>query len=260
MRTEGALGETRTDMHSWLMVVENQALVWWIARKIYDSYRLRGFNGLELEDLVQEGLLGMQRAAQKFDPSVGCPFGMYAPWWIRQAILRAIVEKARLIRLPQEMIQELGRLNKVLELSTQQGIEPSLDQLAESLNCTVSRVAFLLALRPDAQSLDQPVFTGDEETSLSDLIAAPSSTQRQDERIMVAELLDYLLPMERAVIEVRYQIGPSATHDPSAIPLPFAEVTRQLGIGIEKAQRLEMHAFLKMRYRAKMLAFQEDEK
>jgi len=260
MRTEGASVGTRTDTHPWQLVEENQGLVWWQARKIHSRYTLKGVRGLEIDDLIQEGFLGLLRAAEKFDPAAGFRFSTYAPFWIRRNILEAIAKQTRLIPLPQEVRQELIYLQRAMGTVLQQGEEPAVETLAEALGCSKERVVFLLDLRhDDMQSLDQPTANGDEETPLRDLIAAPNDTQGQDERSVLAELLDYLLPMERAVIEIRYQIGPTATHDPSDVPLPFAVVTRQLGIRIEKAQRLEMQAFLKMRYRAQMLAFQDDE-
>lgn len=251
---------THTTQEARQLVEENQGLVWWQARKIHSRYTLKGVRGLEIDDLIQEGFLGLLRAAEKFDPAAGFRFSTYAPFWIRRNILEAIAKQTRLIPLPQEVRQELIHLQRAMGTVLQHGKEPAVEKLAAALGCSKERVVFLLDLRhDDMQSLDQPTANGDEETPLRDLIAAPSDPQGQDERSVLAELLDYLLPMEREVIEIRYQIGSQATHDPCDVPLPFAAVTRRLGIGLDKAQRLEAHAFLKMRYQAKVLALSEGE-
>lgn len=202
--------------------------------------------GVPLVDLIQEGNLGLMRAAEKFDYQRGCHFGTYATWWIRQAVSRAAGEHARLIHLPEHVATRLRKVRRVAaQLSQDNGLDPLPEQIAAACQMPLEEVVDLLGIIEQPVSLDAPV---DEEArySLADTLedgAAPAPAETASQHLLGEELhraLASLTPRERAVITLRYGIGDGHSRT-------LLEVGKELGISRERVRQLEVVALMKLR-------------
>lgn len=217
--------------------------------------RYQGY-GLDFEELVDEGYFGLHEAVKRFDPSRGAAFSTYATYWIRQAIVRALREQKRSIRLPDNVWEELNQLARERRSFWQlHQREPSVDELAEAMQCQRARVLFILSMQriSDVASLDAPMplhfsSNAEEEDPLLDTLVAPDTTAQRERQGDVAGLLKYLSREERSVIVYRYQLGAEAEHGIEDIPLPFTHVARHLSMTADRAKTIEARALLKMRY------------
>src|SRR2546429_5691645 len=202
--------------------------------------------GVPLVDLIQEGNLGLMRAAEKFDYQRGCHFGTYATWWIRQAVSRAAGEQSRLIHLPEHVATRLRKVRRIAaQLSQANGLDPLPEQIAEACNLDLDEVIDVLGIVEQPISLDAPV---DDEAryTLADTLedtatSAPAETASQ--HLLEEELqrvLSLLTPRERAVISLRYGIGDGRSRT-------LREVGKELGISRERVRQLEAVALKKIR-------------
>jgi RNA polymerase primary sigma factor len=221
------------------LIESNLRLVIAIARR-YTS------TGVPLIDLIQEGNLGLMRAAEKFDYQRGCHFGTYATWWIRQAVSRAAGEQSRLIHLPEHVATRLRKVRRVAsQLSQENGLDPLPEQIAEACNIEVNEVLDLLGVIEQPVSLDAPV---DEEArySLADTLedsTTPAPAETASQHLLGEELhraLALLTPRERSVITLRYGIGDGRSRT-------LLEVGKELGISRERVRQLEVVALMKLR-------------
>jgi RNA polymerase primary sigma factor len=221
------------------LIESNLRLVIAIARR-YTS------TGVPLIDLIQEGNLGLMRAAEKFDYRRGCHFGTYATWWIRQAVSRAAGEQSRLIHLPEHVATRLRKVRRIAaQLSQENGLDPLPEQIAEACNIDVNEVIDLLSIIEQPVSLDAPV---DDEArySLADTLedsAAPAPAETASQHLLGEELhkaLALLTPRERSVITLRYGIGDGRSRT-------LLEVGKELGISRERVRQLEVVALMKLR-------------
>jgi len=221
------------------LIESNLRLVIAIARR-YTS------TGVPLIDLIQEGNLGLMRAAEKFDYQRGCHFGTYATWWIRQAVSRAAGEQSRLIHLPEHVATRLRKVRRIAaQLSQENGLDPLPEQIAEACNIGVNEVIDLLGVIEQPVSLDAPV---DEEArySLADTLedsTTPAPAETASQHLLGEELhraLALLTPRERAVVTLRYGIGDGRSRT-------LLEVGKELGISRERVRQLEVVALMKLR-------------
>jgi RNA polymerase primary sigma factor len=171
-------------------------------------------HGVPLADLINEGNIGLLMAIEKFDVTMGYHFISYAVWWIRQAILKAICEKSRMIRLPLNRANDLVQIEKVRKrLEKDTGETPPVEQIAEELDMTPQLVKHLIEISKDIISLESPVYDNTDTTNLSDFIqddkySSPESKIEQESlSSLINSILDTLTQKEKDIIEHRFGLN-----------------------------------------------------
>ena len=209
--------------------------------------------GLSLPDLINEGNIGLLKAAEKFDETRGFKFISYAVWWIRQSILQAIAEQGRVVRLPLNQVGSVNRINKVLSKFEQENERrPSVDEIADKTDLPHEKIEDVLKVNTRQVSVDAPMADGDG-TSMIDFMQSDSDSSTDEEllkeslRSEIASALSVLNDRERNVIEAFYGINqPECTME---------EIGKRYGLTRERVRQIREKAIrrLKQNTQNKML-------
>jgi RNA polymerase primary sigma factor len=209
--------------------------------------------GLSLADLINEGNIGLIKAAKRFDETRGFKFISYAVWWIRQAILQSLAEQSRIVRLPLNRVGTLHKIGKISSSLQQEfGREPSANEIAKKLSLTEGEVSDTLKISNSHLSLDAP-FSVSEDNSLIDILedeeqASPDESLLSDSlRVEIEKALDTLSPREALVINLYFGLN-------HAKPLTLEEIGARFSLTRERVRQIKEKAIRRLRHASRSKA------
>ncbi|HTF99312.1 MAG TPA: sigma-70 family RNA polymerase sigma factor [Nitrospirota bacterium] len=230
------------------LIKANLRLVVSIAKKYVNR-------GLTLLDLIQEGNIGLMKAADRYESGKGTKFSTYSTWWIRQRITRAILDQARTIRLPVHLIEESTRISRIYtKFMREKGREPTPEEVADIMGLSVVRVNEILRAIQEPVSLETPILS--EEKELKDVIVdeksvSPFKTLENNEAASrIEEVLSSLTEREEKIIRMRFGIGVGSEHT-------LEEVGKYFNLTRERIRQIEIKALKKLRHPARSKLLRE---
>ena len=207
--------------------------------------------GLPLQDLINEGNLGLIKAAQRFDETRGFKFISYAVWWIRQSILQALAEQSRVVRLPLNRVSAINKVGRALDaLAKEYGREPSMEELANKTEMTSFDIADILKTTGHHLSLDEP-FKEDEGNSLLDILESDryeppdGDLMRNSLKLEIEKVLDTLKPREAEIVKLYFGLDGER-------PLTLEEIGDYFELTRERVRQIKEKAIRRLRHRSRL--------
>ncbi|WP_279149157.1 sigma-70 family RNA polymerase sigma factor [Segatella bryantii] len=205
--------------------------------------------GLSLPDLINEGNLGLIKAAKKFDETRGFKFISYAVWWIRQSILQAIAEQSRIVRLPLNQVGSVNKINRLVNSFEQENERrPSVDEIADNIDLPEDKIADALNVNTHHVSVDAPFQEGEDNSLLdvlpdTDIPSADSELVHESLREEIARVLETLNQRERNVVEAFFGIGQAE--------MTLEEIGDKYGLTRERVRQIKEKAIRRLRHNTK---------
>jgi RNA polymerase primary sigma factor len=205
--------------------------------------------GLSLTDLINEGNLGLIKAAKKFDETRGFKFISYAVWWIRQSILQAIAEQSRIVRLPLNQVGSVNKINRLVNSFEQENERrPSVDEIADNIDLPEDKIADALNVNTHHVSVDAPFQEGEDNSLLdvlpnTDIPSADSELVHESLREEIARVLETLNQRERNVVEAFFGIGQAE--------MTLEEIGDKYGLTRERVRQIKEKAIRRLRHNTK---------